>query len=186
MSKINKIQKHIQPHWLLYPIMVLTLYAAIIASIDHFAVPKIGYINSSVLLEKYEGAVAARKQLDAEGEKWQANIKTLETELASLNKTFVEENAKWGKKARTEKQAELQKKQDEYVRYKRAVTEKAAKLEQELLQNVYAELNAQVESFGKRNGHQMILGTVAGGNILYAQQAVDLTEAFLAYVKEQG
>ena len=166
-------------------IAIVTVYAAVIATVKLFETPRIGFVNTAIMLEKYAGAIEAREKLNTEGDKWQVNIKTLETELSALNDAILKENDKWNKKTRQARQETFRKKQEEYARYKRAITEKAAKLEQELLQTVYDELNAYMEDFGKDSGHKMILGTVSGGNILYAQEATDLTEAFLAYVEER-
>ena len=168
--------------WLLYLIAVVTVYAAIIATFSISHSPKIGYVDSNILLEKYSGAVAARERLTGESVKWQGNIKTLETELTALNQSIIEENDKWDVKTRKTKKDELQKKQQAYLQYKQAVTQKATKLEQELMQNVLVELNGYMADFGKETGHEMIFGTLAGGNILYAQQATDLTTEFLGYI----
>lgn len=162
---------------------VAVVYAAVIGTLNFLQTPKIGYVDSSVLMEKYPTAIEAREKFDARMSEWNQNIKTLESEINKLNQEMVADAGKWKKNTLKEKKETLQKKQQDYVRYSRAIQEKAAKLEQELMQPVYAEINAYMKDFGDDAGYEMIFGTLAGGNILFAQDAVDLTKDFLAYAK---
>jgi hypothetical protein len=39
-----------------------------------------------------------------------------------------------------------------------------------------------MKSFGKERGYDIIFGTVSGGNILYGEDAVNITNEFLKYI----
>ncbi|RMF60083.1 MAG: OmpH family outer membrane protein [Calditrichaeota bacterium] len=164
---------------------VVVVYAAVISTLNFVTNPKIAYVNSAILLEKYPGAITARDSLNAQIERWSQNVKTLEKELEQLNSELITQAEKWDKKTLKKKQGVIKKKRQDYARYSRAVQEKAARLEQELFQPVYTEINAYMKDFGDKEGYEIIFGTLAGGNILYGRDAVNVTDEFLAYVRKR-
>lgn len=182
---MKRISRNQLEKWGIGITTVVVIYAAVIATLNFLNTPRIGYVNSAILLEKYPGAIAARDSLNAQLEKWNRNVKTLEEELNALNREMIARADKWDTKTLKEKKKALEKKQQDYLRYSRAVQEKAVKLEQELMQPVYDEINAYMKDFGKTYGYDMIFGTLAGGNILYAREAVDLTDDFLTYIQQK-
>ncbi len=164
---------------------IVSIYAAAMATTTFIHSPKVGYVNSNALLEKYAGFQSAREQLRKETEEGKRNIKTLETEINDLGQEIINKGSEWDAESRKQKQDTINRKQEEYARYSRAASERAAKLEKELTQPIFNELNSQITRFGKENGYDVIFGTTAGGNILYAKDSVDLTERFLAYVNQR-
>lgn len=173
------------PRWVLAGLACLLIVTATATLFSILQTPRVGYIDSSVLLEHYTGAVEARAQLEARLETWQTNIQTLEAELAQMNQDIMEHHESWNQAMRQEKRAAFEEKQREYGRYSRAVGEKAAQLEQELMTPVLAELNARIQDFGEDTNRDLIFGTTAAGNILFAEADSDLTEDFLAYVGQE-
>lgn len=172
--------------WLVLLVAVLTVYAASLATISVLNSPQLGYVNSSALLEKYPAAIAAREKIKKQTEEWHQNIKTLELELGQLNQDLIENNQEWDKATRKSKQENFAERQKEFLRYNHVAKEKAAKLEQELMQPVLDELNRRMNAFGDEHGYDIIFGTVNGGSILYAQRAVDLTDQILAYASQKS
>ena len=166
-------------------IAACVLYASVISTLNFIATGKVGYVNSNLMLENYPGAIAAREKLNAQMTEWQENIKTLEAELSQLSQELVDKGKKLDKKTLAEKNDALKKKQEDYLRYTRAIQEKAATLEQELMQPVFDEINVFITDYGEEEGYAIIFGTLSGGNILFAQDAADLTDEFLAYVKNK-
>lgn len=153
------------------------------ATFTFIKIPKVGYIETPVLMEKYPPAQKAREEINKRTEEWRKNIQTLETELNQLNQDMVQNAAKWSRSTLQQKQEKMQQKQVEYGRYSRAINEKAQQLEKDTFTPIYNELNAKLTDFGKAKGYDIIFGTVSGGNILYGDKAVDLTEKFLEYVQ---
>ena len=172
--------------WLVLLVAVLTVYAASLATISVFNSPRLGYVNSSALMEKYPAAIAAREKIKKQTEEWQQNLKTLEQELGQLNQALLEKNSERNKAARKSQQEDFVKRQKEFLRYSRTVTEKAAQLERQLMQPILDELNRHMKAFGDEHGYDLIFGTVTGGNILYAQHAADLTEQVLTYIGKKS
>ncbi len=162
-------------------IAVVVMYAAVVSTMNLVRSTKVGYVNSAILMEKHPLAMQAREELNGKLKEWNVNIKTLEMEIGSMNQAMINEAEKLSQKALEEKRHSLRQKQEEFMRYSQAIQEKAVKMEQELMQPVYDQINVSMKDFGSQKGYAMILGTLSGGNILYAEDAVDLTEDFLAY-----
>ena len=173
---------------LLLLLLLATLYAAVIATLTLFRsnASRIGYVNSMVLMERYEPAVEARTELNAKLDQWRGQIQTLEQEIGQLQDEAAAEAATWDRQARESHTKDLERKREDLARFQRAVSTKASELERELTQSIFDELNAYIEDFGRETGMDMIFGTISGGNILYAHQARDLTEPFLAYIRERS
>jgi outer membrane protein len=167
-------------------VIVIALYTASMSTFNFLRTQRVGYINNSVLLDKYPGALKARGELTKQTDEWKKNIEVLEGELNQLNQEILQNAGRWGQQTLAAKQDTIKRKQTEYARYSRAISEKASHTENELFQPVYAELNAKITDFGKAKGYDIILGTVSGGNILYAHEATDLTEKFLAYAQAKN
>jgi outer membrane protein len=165
--------------------LVLALYAAIITTILAYDRPGLAYVDSSVLLEKFKGSIAARRKLAEQSREWRNNIKALQAELSVLNEETLEAPART-KETRTQRVATIERKRDELVRYSLAIEKKSAQLERELMQPVFSELNAYVKEFASQHSYSIVFGTVAGGNILYARPVLDVTEALLKYANERN
>lgn len=162
---------------------VISVYAAIIGTINVFSAKKIGYIDSVVLLNKYQGAVEAREELKKEVDKYVANQKTLEAELMELNKKIMEKGNSWSKSKLQKERKKFAEKQAEFARYSRSTNEKAKLKEKELFDVVYTELNVKLKLFSESEGYDILFGTVSGGNILYGTEKSNLTEEFLKFIE---
>jgi outer membrane protein len=147
--------------------------------------PKIGYIDSGVLLEKYSGAINARKQVQEQTAVWQKNVNTLELELSQLSRELSDNNLSGSEESNSAKRKELEAKQEELIRYRQSVPQKSVELEQQLMQTVLRTLNTYISDFGAQQNYDLILDPAVGGNILYADKAQDVTQEFLTYVKDR-
>ncbi len=165
--------------------IILAVIAIAFSAYTYLNSPKIRYIDSSVMLEKYNGAIKAREDFETKSNAWTENIQVLETELNKMNEEIVADGSKWGKKKLADKKKDLDKKGREYAKYRRAIEDKASKLENDLMQPVYDELNSLLEEFGEKKGYDIIFGTVSGGNILHANRKVDITTDFIKYANSR-
>jgi outer membrane protein len=143
------------------------------------------YIDSGVLMTKFDSALEAKEKLEKQMQEWQTNVTTLEKRLDSLRQHYQMKSAKWSKKAKTDKIAELRKKEQEYSRYTSTIQQMAQQKENELYKPVYDELNLLIKDYGLKMGYDIILGTTAGGNILYAREGSDVTLDFLNYIEKR-
>jgi len=163
-------------------IAVIALAFSLISFFNH---PKICYIDSSVMVSQYPGAVKAQETFQKETTEWQDHFPTLEKEIETLGQLMVEKGSSWSKQKLKEEETKLQNKQKDYYRYRSAIEDKAAIREAELMQPVFDELNALIAEYASENRIHLVLGTVAGGNILYGNKSYDHTQKFLRYAKKK-
>ena len=168
----------------IYVLIILTIFSIALTILNYINTPKIGYIDSSILIQQYPGAVKARETFDTESQEWNTNIQTLEKEIEDLTKEMMENGNSWNKKKLKEEKTKLENKQKDYYRYRSAIEEKANIREQEIMQPVFDELNAMVKEYAESKGIDIVFGTVTGGNILYGNNKIDLTKKFLRYAKK--
>lgn len=171
--------------WLLSAAILLSILSLSFSIYQHIGEPNIAFVESDVLIEKYKKAQESRVKIDKRIQEWESNLKTLQKELQKLDKEMVEQAATWSENIKKKKMAVIKKKRKEYMKYNQAVNEKAQKLEKELMQPVYNSINAQMNTFGKDRGYDIVFGTVSGGNILYGEDAVNVTNEFLNFINSK-
>ncbi len=170
-------------HPLLYGVLVISILALGVSIYLLFTAHKIAFVESNVLLAEYSESKEAREELNTSIGEWEANITTLRQELDALNTRLLEQAETWSASEREEHLQAIQAKQQELGRYSQAVNQRAAELEAELMEPVYATINNRVEAFGKEYGYSLVLGTVQGGNILYGEEAINVTWEFIHYLE---
>ena len=168
---------------IIYITAVLAISALSLSVIQFFSSPKVAFVESNVLLAEYSESKQAREEINQRIQEWQANINTLNGELETLNTELVEQAEGWSTSKREEHLARMQQKQQELARYSSAVSQKATELETELMEPVYTSINNRIKAFGKERGYQIVFGTVQGGNILYGEDAINVTWDFINYLE---
>lgn len=144
--------------------------------------PVVAYVDSAVLLERYDGAIAARTALQAQLSAWEANLDSLRQEAAVLGERLLRDDLSRAQREATSDS--LDSKQRELSRYAEAVGRQAAEREQAALEPVYAELNARISDYSEAEGIDLLLGTLSGGNILYGADGSDVTDDLLTFLNE--
>ena len=163
-------------------IIIAAVILSLALSILNFTkTPKIAYIDSSILMDNFKPAIEAREKLSALQEEWDKNLKTLEDELNKMNQEIIDNNSKWSKKTKSEKYSAIEKKNMEYRKYRSAIEEKAQAKEQDIMQPVFDNINLLLQKYGDNKKYSIIYGTVAGGNILYGDNTVNITNEFLMF-----
>jgi outer membrane protein len=180
LDRHNYIHKHV---------LIISMFAIIAVVLlmifKILFVPRIGYIDSSILLQKYPAAIEANKKLTEDQDKYKKNIETLETELKNLNSTLVEKGPQMAKSEVMVLQKKIESKQEEYYKYRKAIEDKLSSKEKELMQPVFDNINNDMAEYGRKYHYAIIFGTVQGGNILYANKKVDLTNRFIKFCSKK-
>jgi Skp family chaperone for outer membrane proteins len=133
--------------------------------------PRIAYVNTSRLMTGSAEAASVQRQLQAEEEAGKAHLKQLEDTLqGALDGMSKEYNA--AKPARKKELQDLLSARNQQVNNARiATTRRLEKLQQEKMQGVLQKANVFMEEYGKTHYYTIIIGAIAGGNILYAGKA---------------
>ena len=67
-------------------------------------------------------------------------------------------------------------KQQQLVTYQKSIQEKAAQEDAKMTQDVINDVNAYLEEYGKNRSYKIIFAATNMGNILYANDGVNITE----------
>ncbi len=131
---------------------------------------KLFYVNPNKILQGYHGATIQHELFQAKTRDWQLRIDSLGTELQALSQAPAATRAA---------------KEQQLVRYRSAIEQRAQQENQHLTQAVLAEINAYLQQYGKEKGYTFILGATEGGNIVYAAEGTDITDDVLQGLNAQ-
>lgn len=146
--------------------------------------PKIGYVRSSELVNKYAGMQEASVIYKKKMAQWQSNIDTLESDYQRSVGKYNLEFSKSSTAVRKEQEALLEKQRQNIQQYVKTLEDKARDEDQKMTDGVIHQINSFVEEYGKSHHYDFILGTTQQGNILYGAKAKDITEEVLEALNE--
>ena len=137
------------------------------------------YVDSSKLLNNYNGMETARMEFQQKTKAWRANIDSLAKEIQNEITRFQK-----GKSGMTEREKELtqrliQAKQRQYKEYELATTTQAKQESDKMTSEVVARVNAYLKKYGESKGYHIILAATEFGNVAYAQDGLDITDDVL-------
>jgi outer membrane protein len=150
----------------------------------HHDVPKVVYIDNNVLLEKYQGMIEAKNEFEKTSAQWQANVDTLSKELEGEIKGYEKERGQMTAKERSLKEELINHKQNQFYQYREAMKKKYKDEEEKMTAAVLQKVNGYITDYGKRNNYTIILGANNSGNVVYAQEALDITVPVLDYINK--
>lgn len=145
---------------------------------------QIVYVQVDTLLNNYEFFKDARKEF--ENKRYQADY-----ELNTKGKSLENEIAFFQQKAQTmtleqarSVEAQLQKKQQDFVAYRESVVQKLAKEESDKNEELYNDIHDYIEKYNKENKYEFVLGYTRGGGILFADKTLNVTQKVLDGLNE--
>lgn len=138
------------------------------------------YVDAIRLLSKYNGMDAARAELTSRSKIWQANLDTLQKEVARAAIDYEKH-----KKTASEREGQLAEellkaKQQQFVNYEQTVKDQYHQQDQEISTKILAKVNEYLKRYGQSKGYTIILAATHYGNIAYADKALDITDEVLA------
>ncbi len=146
--------------------------------------PRIAYVRSAVVVENFLGTKEAQARYGQREAEWQANLDTLGNRLNQSAAVYQTAFAAWNPQEQARQRTELERKEREFQQYQAAVREKAQVEEDKLLQGALTQINSFVKAYAEAQGYTVVLGTTQSGNILYASDAVDITDQVLKGLNE--
>jgi len=146
---------------------------------------KLVYIDNNKLLNNYQGMLDARQAFQSKATVWQANIDTLMSEVQKSIMDYEKGSGKMTTKERELSKELIRTKQKQLKDYQVAINEKSSAEDQQVTQGVLTVVNAFIEEYGKENNYKLILGATTAGNIVYAEESMDITDEVLAALNAQ-
>jgi outer membrane protein len=163
----------------LLPIGVANLLGIIALSVFIFTKDqKVVYVDSSKLLNEYQGMKDARAAYQQKANAWKANIDTLANEVQQQILKYEKEAASMTAKERQLSQELIRNKQKQFTEYQQAINTQAQQEDSKMTSAVVTQVNAFLRKYGETNRYEIILAT-ADGNLAYANESLDITEEVL-------
>ncbi len=143
------------------------------------------YVDSQKLVAGYEGMTLARTEFEGKTAAWKANLDTLRVEVEQEIKRYEASRSKLTPREKELSEALIQTKQEQYFNYQKVIQDKIQQEDQELTKKVLDKVNDYLKRYGKEHGHQIILAATQYGNIVYANDGIDITKEVIQGLNEE-
>ncbi len=170
-----------------YAITAINLLLWILFVVNFFDRPmqQMAYVNSSKIINAYEGMKVARKNFEAKTLTWKTNIDSLAGELNKQIIEYERTNARMSVKERALSQELIKTKQEQLAQYQQAMQARAREEDTKMTKAILEQINSYIADYGKERGFAMILAVTEYGNIAYANEGLDLTEEVIEGLNKQ-
>jgi len=146
---------------------------------------RLAYVDSAKLLTKYKGMNEAQQSYQKKVVAWKSNVDTLSVDVQNAIRQYER-----GVAAMSIKQQELAKqiirtKQKRLADYQETIRQSAQQEDVKSTQAVLKQVNAFLDTYGKKHHYALILVANQTGNIAYAQEGLDITEDVVTELNKQ-
>ncbi len=148
---------------------------------------KIGYIDTIKIFANFKETVEAEELYKKEVDAWRKRAEEMETQLAGMRKAIESQSLMASEEVQLERKNEFDKLAREYQQYMKDIfgeNGEAARRNQELTQPIVEKINAVIARLAEEQGYTIVFDS-SQGNIVYADKAIDLTEAVIAELEQQ-
>ncbi|MFD2718163.1 OmpH family outer membrane protein [Hymenobacter monticola] len=146
---------------------------------------KIAYVESSKMLDGYQGMKDARKSFEAKARGWESQNQKLIANFRTAVENYQKQAQGMTAEQRAATEQKLQAQQQESGQAQQRIQAQAQEEEAKLTQTVLESVNKKVEAYGKAHGYKLILIAAPSGTIAYGQKDLDITAPVLAYLNAE-
>lgn len=164
---------------LTFPLALIALIASVAAFFVAQSKSDLVYVDINKLVEGYDRTAKEREAFNKKTATLKANVDSLMVNWQNELKDYEKERSSMTRKELELKQELLQNKQQQINNYQQAIQKQIQEEDQKMTQTVINDINAYVKEYGKENRYPIIFGAGGNGNIMYAEDASDLTETIL-------
>jgi outer membrane protein len=161
------------------PLSLIALLVSLFTIFQLQSSSELVYVDVNKLLDGYKRTKIVRAEFELKAKTLNANVDSLMTDWQKELKTYEKERTKMSKKELELKQQLLSNKQQQINNYQEAIQKQIQEEDKKSTQTVINDINDYVKEYGKKNNHKIIFGASGGGNIMYADDATDLTQKIL-------
>jgi outer membrane protein len=161
--------------------LILAVLATTISFLSFFykQSSELVYVDVNKLLEGYKRTKIVRTEFETKAKTLNANVDSLLVDWQKELKVYEKERSNYSKKELNLKQELLGNKQQQINNYQQAIQKQIQEEDKKSTQTVINDINDYIKEFGKEKGYKIIFGASGSGNIMYADEATDLTETVL-------
>ncbi len=177
---MKKRNENKDTNWVQWAILVINLFLiGAVVWLYMEGSPRIAYVQTNYLLSNYQGFKDASMAYQQKSSVWKANIDTLASELDAMKADYEAEKSQLSSKEDDLTKELLRTRQQQLTQYREGIRQKAAQEDQAMTAKVVQEINAFLKEYGKKHNYKIIFGATDVGNIVYAEEAIDLTAEVL-------
>ena len=114
--------------------------------------------------------------------KIQANIDSLQNDINTARKKFIDGSNKLNSKEKAELKKEIAAKEKNYNEFVLTARKKVPEIERQMMEPVIQEVTKKVRQFGEEHGYDFIFGATASGNIVYSKKGKNITADVIEYI----
>ena len=144
---------------------------------------KIAYVESSKMLDGYQGMKDARKAFEGKARGWERQNQSMLTGFKAAVEAYQKQAPTLSAEQRAATEQKLQEQQQQVGQKQQQL--QAQEEEAKLTQNVLSSVNKKVEAYGKARGYKLILIAAPSGTIAYGEKNLDITTPVLAYLNAE-
>jgi len=161
------------------PLAIIAVLIALGSFFYHQNASKLVYVDVNKLLDGYKRTKVVRAEFEAKAKTLNSNVDSLVAGWQKELKIYEKERSKMSKKELALKQELLGNKQQQINNYQQAIQKQVQEEDKKATQTVINDINDFVKEYGKKKGYPIIFGASGSGNIMYADEASDLTTIVL-------
>ncbi|MBF9236927.1 OmpH family outer membrane protein [Hymenobacter sp. BT683] len=146
---------------------------------------KIAYVESTKMLDGYQGMKDARKAFESKARGWERQNQAMLTNFKAAVESYQKQAPSLSAEQRAATEQKLQEQQQQVGQKQQQLQAQAQEEEAKLTQKVLESVNKKVEAYGKAKGYKLILIAAPSGTIAYGQKDLDITTPVLAYLNSE-
>jgi outer membrane protein len=146
---------------------------------------KIAYVESTKMLDGYQGMKDARKAFESKARGWERQNQQMLTSFKAAVEAYQKQAPTLSAEQRAASEQKLQEQQQMVGQKQQQLQAQAQEEEAKLTQKVLESVNKKVEAYGKAKGYKLILIAAPSGTIAYGQKDLDITTPVLAYLNSE-
>lgn len=137
------------------------------------------YVDVNKLIEGYKRSKVVRAEFEEKRKTMTSNVDSLMSNWKQELTLYEKERALMTEKEIELKQELLSNKQQQINNYQHAIQKQVQEDNKIAMQTVINDINDYIKVYGKEHGYDIIFGASGSGNIMYAKDTSDLTNAVL-------
>lgn len=159
-------------------VILLSIGGSVIAN-SYLNRTKIAFVRSQELISKYEGTVEAIAKFNNQKQQWQANVDTLKFDFQRAVNRYNQEYATLSASERQQQEEGLSQQEKQLKNYAGTINNKIQSTDVEMMEGIVNQINSFVEQYAQSKRLEFIIGVHNDGNIIYANNYLDITEEVL-------
>ena len=151
----------------------------------YMSIPKLAYVRTAVLIEKFDGMKYANEEFQKTIEKYQSQFETLQVELNNKKEVLGQNIGKMSSSERERQDKLIAIEEEKLNRFAQAINEKSKKENEKLMEGVLNQVNTFIAKYAKSKRYTFVFGTSLDGNILYGDEVKDITDEILIELNKE-